>query len=171
MRTLVLCFLLTFLPFLALSHGDSDNSNAKNQTPKKEASFFKSENQRKRVFKKIQKDYQDTLKPLVRRKCYDCHSDSTEYPWYASLPLVHSLIQSDIEEGKEHLNFSKGFPFGDHATARETLEELQEVAESNSMPIWEYKLMHWNSWLTQKDRQKITQWVQRSLERFPEDPE
>ena len=43
---------------------------------------------------------------LARAACYDCHSNETKYPWYASIAPVSWLVYHDINEGRDNLNFS-----------------------------------------------------------------
>jgi heme-binding protein len=31
----------------------------------------------------------------LRRACFDCHSDETRWPWYATLPLASHLIERE----------------------------------------------------------------------------
>jgi len=47
------------------------------------------------------------VKPLLRRACYDCHSNETVWPWYSNVAPASWLIASDVEEGRSNLNFSE----------------------------------------------------------------
>ena len=63
------------------------------------------------TFKKIEiinERYVKNVKPIFVKSCFDCHSSQTRYPWYHSLPLIKSLLDNDIAEGKKHLNMSDG---------------------------------------------------------------
>ncbi|MFY9216568.1 MAG: heme-binding domain-containing protein, partial [Flavobacteriaceae bacterium] len=42
----------------------------------------------------------------LQSKCYDCHSNNTEYPWYNNIAPVSYWIDAHVEDGKKHLNFS-----------------------------------------------------------------
>ena len=44
---------------------------------------------------------------VLRRACYDCHSNETAWPWYTHVAPVNFLVAHDVEEGREHLNFSE----------------------------------------------------------------
>jgi hypothetical protein len=44
---------------------------------------------------------------LVVRACFDCHSNETKWPVYASVAPFSWLVQYDVDEGREHLNFSE----------------------------------------------------------------
>lgn len=44
---------------------------------------------------------------LLRRSCYDCHSDSTRWPWYARIAPVSWVITDDVRHGRSNLDFSR----------------------------------------------------------------
>src|SRR5690349_3820284 len=43
---------------------------------------------------------------LARTSCYDCHSNETNYRWYAYIAPASWLVRKDVEEGRDKLNFS-----------------------------------------------------------------
>ena len=47
------------------------------------------------------------IKTLLRRACYDCHSNETRWPWYTYIAPVSWLILHDVERGRQELNFSE----------------------------------------------------------------
>ncbi|HVS10446.1 MAG TPA: heme-binding domain-containing protein [Planctomycetota bacterium] len=73
---------------------------------------------------------------LVRRACYDCHSNESRWPWYAHVAPASWLVQHDVEEAREHLNFSEW-----HLPQRHQFEAV-EMVEEGEMPLWYYALMH-----------------------------
>src|SRR5262249_25939676 len=42
----------------------------------------------------------------LRRSCYDCHSNQTQWPWYAHVAPFSWAVARDIELGRRQLNFS-----------------------------------------------------------------
>ena len=44
---------------------------------------------------------------LVKRACYDCHSNETKWPWYSNVAPVSWLVQNDVNEGREHVNLTE----------------------------------------------------------------
>ncbi|MBK9039223.1 MAG: heme-binding domain-containing protein [Bdellovibrionales bacterium] len=61
---------------------------------------------------RINELYKDKVKPIFQKKCFDCHSQNTQYPLVLQIPGARQLIDGDIEEAKEHLDFTNDFPFG-----------------------------------------------------------
>src|SRR5512142_1468745 len=43
---------------------------------------------------------------ILRRACYDCHSNRTIWPGYSRVAPVSWLVAHDVHEGRRELNFS-----------------------------------------------------------------
>src|SRR5262245_21993196 len=65
------------------------------------------------------------VKAILRRACYDCHSNETVWPWYSRLAPLSWLISRDVHEGRSKLNFSTW----DQYTPEEQLSKLKESWE------------------------------------------
>jgi Haem-binding domain len=91
-------------------------------------------------------------------KCYDCHSNNTNYPWYINIQPIGWWLAAHVHDGKEHLNFSefKNYPAD---RAEHKLEELAEVTRDKSMPIKAYTMFHEQSKLTAEDEKAIFDWL------------
>jgi hypothetical protein len=113
---------------------------------------------------KISESYGTAIRPIFEAKCFDCHSDRTEYPWYYRIPGVKQFIDSDIAEAREHLDMSQGFPFKGHREnpAEETLKEIGATIVEGGMPPWYYTLLHAGSKLTDEESKAILAWVKKS---------
>ncbi len=87
---------------------------------------------------------------IVQRACYDCHSDSTSWPWYSRIAPVSWLIAGDVREGRARLNFSQWNLLGADMSKRRLKEACREMRKG-SMPLWNYKLAHPRARLTTLD--------------------
>ena len=72
---------------------------------------------------------------LAVRACFDCHSNETVWPWYSNVAPMSWLVQRDVDEGREKLNFSEWSEDQDGDDAAETMEE-------GSMPPSRYLIAH-----------------------------
>jgi mono/diheme cytochrome c family protein len=72
---------------------------------------------------------------LARRACFDCHSNETRWPWYSNIAPLSWLIQRDVDEGRDELNWSEWGPDQEGDESAETLIE-------GSMPPDSYSLLH-----------------------------
>lgn len=111
----------------------------------------------------INREYRSRIRPIFREKCFDCHSTETRFPWYYTLPGARQLIDHDIREAKKHLDMTGDFPFeGHHGTAVDNLKALERVIKENRMPLWRYRILHWDAWLSREEKDKILRWIHES---------
>lgn len=113
-------------------------------------------------FSEINRTYIQKIKPIFAKKCFDCHSNQTRYPWYHSLPGIKQWLDHDISEGKKHIDFSIDFPFQGHGTPLEDLQAIRDSVETNSMPPFAYILMHTSSKISKTEREAIILWTNES---------
>jgi len=43
---------------------------------------------------------------VLKKACFDCHSNETTYPWYHNVAPVSWFMADHIDEGRKALNFS-----------------------------------------------------------------
>lgn len=112
----------------------------------------------------INRAYVETVKPIFQKSCFDCHSGTVNYPWYYKIPGARQLIDRDIREAKEHLDFSKDFPFGGHGKPLEDLKAIEDAVRDGAMPPFRYWILHREARLSDAERKAILEWVQASKE-------
>jgi hypothetical protein len=100
----------------------------------------------------------ENVHQLLVKKCYDCHSNNTQYPWYSNIQPVGWWLANHVNEGKGELNFNE-FATYEKKKADHKLEELLEVTEEGSMPLNSYVLLHPETELTADDKKLINDWV------------
>ncbi len=100
-------------------------------------------------------DLPKDVKVVFEQNCYQCHSNHTIYPWYASIGGVNLVLNHHIEEGKEHLNFSDWNSYPKNRQLHKLAEVYEEV-EEDEMPLKLYRLIHGG--LSKKDRNSILNW-------------
>jgi len=44
---------------------------------------------------------------ILRRACYDCHSNETNLRWYDNVAPAYWLVVRDVRAGRSRLNFSE----------------------------------------------------------------
>lgn len=78
---------------------------------------------------------------VLRRACYDCHSNETVWPWYAGVAPISWLLARDVREGRAELNFSTWDRY-DAAKRKKKLKESWDEVTEGEMPPWFYVLAH-----------------------------
>lgn len=94
----------------------------------------------------------------LMKKCYDCHSNNTNYPWYVYIQPIGWWMASHIHEGKEHLNFSE-FKTYTPKRANHKLEEISEEIRKGHMPIESYVWLHPEAAVTADELKAINDWI------------
>jgi hypothetical protein len=98
------------------------------------------------------------MKMIFESSCFDCHSSSTNYPWYNNITPVNYWLADHIKHGKGHLDFSKWESYSlkkkDHK-----LEELIEMVESKEMPLNSYTWTHSEANLTDAQIAAMLDWA------------
>ena len=100
---------------------------------------------------------------LARQACFDCHSNETEWPLYSRVAPVSWLVQRDVAEGRERLNFSEW-----QRPQREAAEAAEKVLEGE-MPLGIYKLMHAHARLSDADRRQLARGLEQTLQQVSHD--
>lgn len=95
---------------------------------------------------------------ILIKKCYDCHSNTTNYPWYISIQPVGWWMAHHINEGKEELNFS-AFKAYTEKRANHKLEEISKAVNEGWMPLDSYLWIHHDAEVTAHDRESINAWI------------
>ena len=96
---------------------------------------------------------------VLRRSCYDCHSNETIWPWYSRVAPVSWLVAHDVHGGRSHLNFSEWKASPDEHQ-REHLRELPKQVKGGDMPLWYYLPLHSSARLSQDDVTRLSTWAE-----------
>lgn len=101
----------------------------------------------------------ENVQQVLKVSCYDCHSHNTAYPWYTNIQPVGWWLQSHVNEGKGHLDFSA---FGTYPPKRQhhKMEEVIEQVQDNHMPLNSYLWIHQDAKLSADQKALVIQWAE-----------
>lgn len=99
------------------------------------------------------------VQQMLRRACYDCHSNRTNYPWYAAVQPVAWWLNDHIVQGKAELNFSEFTRYDAKRAVRKLQAAADEVRERH-MPLKSYLLAHAEAKLTDADVATLAAWAE-----------
>lgn len=100
----------------------------------------------------------DTVQGILQNACYDCHSNNTNYPWYANIQPLAWIMARHITKGKAQLNFSE---FG-IISKRKQISKLREMinqVKDDEMPLASYQLMHGNAKSSANKKTLLLNWL------------
>jgi len=96
---------------------------------------------------------------ILRRSCYDCHSNETEWPWYGYIAPVSWQLAQHVHQGRRYLNFSS---WGTYAPdSRQALKAaVLMTVQQGRMPLKPYLLMHPDAELSREEIARLQEWRQ-----------
>lgn len=99
------------------------------------------------------------VKTILDKACNDCHTNNTNYPWYASIQPVAWWLNDHIKDGKKHLNFSE---YKNYNLRRQyhKMEEVIEEVKGGEMPLNSYTWIHGEAKLSINEKALLTVWAQ-----------
>jgi len=98
---------------------------------------------------------------VLKRSCYDCHSNETVWPAYSRVAPISWLVAHDVNEGRSGVNYSEWGALSADDKAH-LLEETWEEVEEGKMPLKKYMLLHQDARLSDSDLATLRGWT-RSL--------
>ena len=99
----------------------------------------------------------EKIMAILRRSCYDCHSNETKWPWYSSLAPASLLVARDVHDGRKHLNFSEWANYNPKEKKHKQ-EECGEMVATGEMPLWFYLPLHSEATLSDEEIELLVTW-------------
>jgi hypothetical protein len=100
---------------------------------------------------------------LLKKSCYSCHSNETDYPWYSYVAPSSWLVAKDVREGREELNFSTWTSYS-MMDKLAKLDDIVEEVKEGEMPMEIYTLIHPSAKLDVAQRQMIISWAEATMD-------
>lgn len=101
---------------------------------------------------------EESLAIKIQASCYDCHSNNTNYPWYAHVAPFSWMINQHITNGKAALNFSD-FASLEKKQKISVLGSICEVITDSTMPPPNYIMLHRDAAFDAKTITSICDWA------------
>jgi hypothetical protein len=100
---------------------------------------------------------------MLKRACYDCHSNQTRWPWYSYIAPMSWAVSRHVAEARRRLNFSEWDAYAsDPDTAAHKLAEIADEVSSGRMAPWYYRAMHARARLNRAERDQLIRWARAS---------
>jgi cytochrome c len=98
---------------------------------------------------------------ILVTKCAACHSTETRTPLYGRLAPASWLIERDINRGRQAMNLSHWDSYS--ADQQQTFAaKIAHETKSHEMPPPQYRMIHWNSRITEADLRTLADWAHRA---------
>ncbi|HEY9049798.1 MAG TPA: heme-binding domain-containing protein [Ohtaekwangia sp.] len=90
------------------------------------------------------------VKAIIKRSCYNCHSNETELPWYDQLAPAYWLVRSHVTDGRSVLNFSSWDSLSVADQKSKLFASINKIL-FHEMPVREYTWMHPSSVISEQE--------------------
>lgn len=92
----------------------------------------------------------ENVRAILKRACYDCHSNQTDLRWFDKLQPAYSLVSSHVREGRDGLNFSIWDSLSKGDQKAKLFESINQVL-AGAMPLESYTFVHRSAKLSAED--------------------
>lgn len=99
----------------------------------------------------------EQIMSILKRSCYDCHSNEVILPWYSKVAPFSWTISRHVDLGRQWVNFSIWNSYSKEEKDKKMGELYKAVYQA--MPLQGYVKMHPEAVLTKKDRDILRQWT------------
>lgn len=110
----------------------------------------------------------DEVLSILKRSCFDCHSNYTNYPWYSNIQPVAWWLADHIKEGKGELNFSEFNSYKPKRKIRK-MDEIIKQLEKKEMPLNSYLWIHTDAKLSDAQVKAVSDWATAMKMKIAED--
>jgi hypothetical protein len=99
------------------------------------------------------------IKKILKKSCYDCHSNEVKYPWYSNIAPISWFIKEHVNQGKEYVNFSEYGKYNIYQ--KEHINSaLYRVIENKYMPLKSYLWVHKEAVLSEQENTILIHWFE-----------
>jgi hypothetical protein len=100
----------------------------------------------------------DEIEPILRRACYDCHSNETRWTWYSYVAPASWFVVRHVNHGRGDLNFSE-WPAFDLEAEEHAFKDIEEQIRKGEMPLRSYTWLHRDAKLSADERDALLRWA------------
>lgn len=99
---------------------------------------------------------------ILKKSCYDCHSNETKWSIYSDIAPLSFSVSSHVRKGRQTLNFSEWKNISvDRKKAR--LKRAIQTVRNGMMPLGSYLMFHEEAELSQNDKKVLVEWFEKEL--------
>jgi hypothetical protein len=90
------------------------------------------------------------VKDILRKSCYDCHSNETNLKWFDQVAPAYWLVADDVKDGRAALNFSNWDSLAAGDQKSNLYLALNQVL-FKEMPLSSYTMLHTHAKISDND--------------------
>lgn len=95
---------------------------------------------------------------LEQNACFACHAQEPALPFYASFPIMKDVMAEHVLHAQRFTCLKEDL--GDLSQVDEpTLAKLEHAVLENTMPIAQYKMVHWGTGFSKEEKGILAEWI------------
>jgi hypothetical protein len=95
---------------------------------------------------------------ILKRSCFDCHSNHVNYPWYDTIVPASWYVKSHVKKGRKILNFDIWNSYNRERKSK-ILKKFSKAIVIR-MPLPTYLWLHEDAKLSTNDKKILNKWVE-----------
>ncbi|MDA3907907.1 MAG: heme-binding domain-containing protein [Sulfurimonas sp.] len=99
---------------------------------------------------------------ILKKGCYDCHSNETKWPYYSDIAPVSFFVASHVNKGRKAMNFSVWNKI-DSKIKHKRLKRAVITVNNGIMALPSYISAHDEAKLSKGEKEIITTWFKKQL--------
>jgi len=101
---------------------------------------------------------------ILKRSCYDCHSNSIIYPWYSYIAPLSWYIKDHVADGRRVANFSIWRSYNREKQFK-VIESLPDSLHIR-MPLPDYLWTHKEAKLSIDEKKILSKWAEKLTDKL-----
>lgn len=101
---------------------------------------------------------------VLKKSCYDCHSNDTKLPWYGDVAPMAWFVRKHINDGRKVVNFSTFYELS-KSKQKDMYERIGKSVVIR-MPLPSYTWIHGEAKLSQKEKKMLQKWSKEAFKRL-----
>ncbi len=106
-------------------------------------------------------DVPPEVQSVLKRSCYDCHSNATVWPWYSRVAPVSWYVARDVSVARGHINFQDWEAQVNEQEGKEHLGLTCKLVREGRMPPADYRFIHKGTDVSPEETKAICAWAQK----------
>ncbi len=102
---------------------------------------------------------------ILKRSCYDCHSNETKWPVYSAIAPFSWTVTRHVDIGRKVLNYSTWNDLDNNTKIKKLQRTIQTIG-TGVMPLPSYIWIHKDAKLRKADRELLHQWAKEELDKL-----
>ena len=115
-----------------------------------------------KIDKTISLTADDKVMKILKKSCYDCHSDETKWSIYSDIAPLSFGVIAHVNDGREALNFSKWKSIK-LSIKKARLKRAIKTVNNEMMPLSSYLMFHEEAKMSKEDRKTLVNWLEKEL--------